>query len=677
MAKEVRMKRGVASEDESSEPIGQAEVGAEEAIAESGITAEDIETLIDEARERALAEDGRHPVWRQGLSQTEGEFKDRCMEGSGQTAQVHSQEFHIKMRGLVEACLEAAAGVLKVGSLGSLVVDALMMLEKPCCRSGSNAGKGNLFPLPVAHFNHHKEPHSAFFRAVLSGLNSLHSFGDSGQDERLSPVARLVCKRLERVVKGSAILEEPLPDINFQSFFSLKGLDYSGEEVRLAMPINWTSIEPSLPPEVGCLDIRDFCCGGVAHFINHIDETILPVEDQVRLEPPSVMIQGNGWEEVAHGLIHRGLCELVCEDSLFKINGEVLLNGLFSVSKDEYKDDILLSRLIMNLKPWNRVSRSLDGDVCTLPAVTQLASLYLHDEDVLVTSSEDLRCFFYLFRVPPSWTKFMAFGKEAPRSLVPDGKEHKKWYLASRVLPMGYLNSVGIAQHIHRAVVLKAMGSLKGLGLTIQELRRDRCFSAFPNLFRVYLDNFDQLQKLDRKTALLIAESPSEVVEQLRECYAHSGLLRHPKKTVQQKLGAEVQGAWLDGEQGKLFAKPVKVAKYVRLALELLARGKASQRELQVVGGGFVYVAMFNRPLLSSLNQIWRAIVEAEVHPPTMRFWLKREVMVELVRFIGLCPLSFMDFRGKFDAMVTASDASTTGGGHLQKHGSYAIWLCG
>ena len=297
------------------------------------------------------------------------------------------------------------------------------------------------------------------------------------------------------------------------------------------------------------------------------------------------MIQGDGWEEVACGLVHRGLCEVVSEESIYKVNNQPLLNGLFSVSKDEMKDDIPLARLIMNLKPWNMVSRCLTGDVGTLPSVTQLGSLHLHDDDVIVTSSKDLRCFFYLFRTPPAWTKFMAFGKEAPRCLVPPGEDSKRWFLAGRVLPMGYLNSVEIAQHIHRAVIQKAIGSVKGLGLTIQELRRDRCFSGFPNLFRVYLDNFDQLQKLDRKTAGLVAGTTSEVVDQVRECYELNGLPRHPKKTVQQSLDAEVQGAWLDGEEGTLYAKPPKVAKYVRLALELLGRGTASQRELQIVGG--------------------------------------------------------------------------------------------
>ena len=100
------------------------------------------------------------------------------------------------------------------------------------------------------------------------------------------------------------------------------------------------------------MDIRDFCCAGVAHFIifiNNIDETILPSEDQVRLKPPSVMIKGDCWEEVAHGLVDRSLCEVVPEDAIFKVQDLPLLNGLFSVSEDEIKDNILLARLIMNL----------------------------------------------------------------------------------------------------------------------------------------------------------------------------------------------------------------------------------------------------------------------------------------------------------------------------------------
>ena len=242
-----------------------------EGLAGTGFTAEDIDTLIVEAREKASGAEWSSQAWRHGDSHEETEFKLHHFEGGQQNAQAGSQEFHLHVQRRVDECLSSADGVIKVGSLGSLVVDALSMLEKPSCRPRSTTGKGDLFPLPVAHFSHHPESHSA-------------------------------------------------------------------------------------------------------------------------------------------------------------------------------------------------------------------------------TSSEDLRCFFYLFRTPPAWTKFMAFGKEAPRCLVPPGEDSKRWFLAGRVLPMGYLNSVGIAQHIHRAGIQKSIGSVKGLGLTIQELRRDRCFSGFPNLFRVYLDSRDHVR---------------------------------------------------------------------------------------------------------------------------------------------------------------------------------------
>lgn len=686
MAEEVRIKRKTASEIGSSHERSlkgiRKDCGAEETrkVEESGlrqvalgreesVTAQDVEDLIDNAREAALGAQGSEAEWRRPHSHLQQEFKMQREEGSKGSREDSSQRFHLRVRELVERHLSGVDKPLTVGCLGDLVVNVLQVLEQPSCRPRSKAGKEELFPIPVAALHQGQTPTSQFLRAVVVGLNSLHSYGNASPREQLTPIGREVVKRLDRVVSESRVLREPLPDLDFASFFCHRSLDYSGEEVRVAQKVEWSSIEPSLPPEVGCLDIRDFCFGGVYHFITHIDDTIIPVEDQVRLKPPSVMVRDLLWEEVAQGLVSRGLCEVIAEENIYKIQGLPLLNGLFAVGKDEVKNGVAVSRLIMNLKPWNKVSRSLVGDVSTLPAVSQLSALHLHDQDVLLTSSEDLRCFFYLFRVPPNWVKFMAFGKEAPSSLVPPGGEGQKWFLAGKVLPMGYLNSVGIAQHIHRCVIQRAIGSIKGLGLTAQEIRRDRVFSRFPNLFRVYLDNFDQLQKVDRCTAALVSGSPSELVEQVREFYAQSELPRHPKKSVAQALEAEVQGAWVDGTQGVVFTKPSKIAKYIKLALELLGRGKASQRELQVVGGGFVYIAMFCRPLLSSLNQIWRMIVDHEDGKPSQRHWLRKEVMVELTRFIGLCPLGVMNLRYGFDPMVTASDASSTGGGICASQG--------
>lgn len=648
-------------------------------------TMADVENLLDEAQREAMESQGSASGWCQGNSQFESqldarqkegsdiegsqkrlEFSGKEEEGSDKIREENSQACGVGIQDLIRKSLSGLKSGSTVGELGSLVSHVLQLLEpfSQKCRSGSTARKFDLFPLPVPGQGIPGDLQHPFLQALVVCLNSLHGCSMVGSGEPLSPSARVVLKRLQSVVEGSHSLKEVLPDIDFANFFTQKGVDYTGEEVRLAQPISWLSVEASLPPEAGSLDIRDFCTGGVLHFINNIDETIVQPDLQHPTKCPSVMVCEGDWELLARGLVERGLCKVMSEDELHHIGSQPLLNGLFAVGKDEVKNNIPVSRLIMNLKPWNAISHSLAAEVGTLPSITQMGALYIHDNDVLVTSSEDLRCFFYLFKVPQAWCRFMGFGREVPLSLRPQGGEGKRWYLAGTVLPMGYLNSVGVAQHIHRGVITRALGSLSGLGKSAQEIRRDRVFSACPNLFRVYLDNFDQVQKLDKATAFLVSGSTSQLVEQIREYYASSKLPRHPKKSVQQ-----AQGAWVDGELGTITAKPSKVSKYIKLALEIVGRGTASQKELQVVGGGFVYIAMFRRPLLSSLNQIWRAIVEDAPKSPHARIALRKEVLIELVRFIGLCPLSFINMRGTFDEVVTASDASTTGGGICKSKG--------
>ena len=106
----------------------------------------------------------------------------------------------------------------------------------------------------------------------------------------------------------------------------------------------------------------------------------------------------------------------------------------------------------------------------------------------------------------------MAFGRQAPRSLIPPGSVEDEWFLTGQVLPMGYLNRVGIAQHIHRCVIQRAIGSMRGPGCLVQELRRDKSFTSFPNLFRVYLDNFHKLQRVGHQYAEVLAGTPSDLV---------------------------------------------------------------------------------------------------------------------------------------------------------------------
>jgi hypothetical protein len=90
---------------------------------------------------------------------------------------------------------------------------------------------------------------------------------------------------------------------------------------------------------------------------------------------------------------------------------------------------------------------------------------------------------------------------------------------------------------------------------------------------------------------------------------------------------------------------------------------------MQIVGGGLVYMSMFRRPLLGGLNHIWRFIVSCEGSPPAVKFKLLPEVKQEVARFIGFIPLAYMDFRCQISLMVSASDASESGGGGTASEG--------
>ena len=72
---------------------------------------------------------------------------------------------------------------------------------------------------------------------------------------------------------------------------------------------------------------------------------------------------------------------------------------------------------------------------------------------------------------------------------------------------------------------------------------------------------------------------------------------------------------------------------------------------------------MFRRPLLGSLNSIWKFILSFEGFPPVIKLTIPKEVKLELARFLGLIPLAYLDFRCAVSKVVTASDASKSGGG--------------
>eukprot|EP00438_Fugacium_kawagutii_P018228 Skav218343 [mRNA] locus=scaffold755:897997:900780:- [translate_table: standard] len=373
------------------------------------------------------------------------------------------------------------------------------------------------------------------------------------------------------------------------------------------------------------------------------------------------MVDDDAWERLCTNLLSRGVFDRVHEDDLHQVQGRPLLNGLFGVSKHEYTPEGLeVMRIIMNLIPLNTIVRSLDSDIATLPTWSGMSPLELMVDESLVVSSEDVRCFFYIFKIPQAWYRYMAFNKPLPRTLC--GDRPGKWFPCSAVSPMGFKNSVSLAQHIHRKFAQQALVKA-GLGGEC-ELRKDRSFTYSNPSFRVYLDNFDELKRVSKRHAEIIEGKVSPLIAGLREVYQESNVPRHPKKGVASKLQAEVQGAIVDGQEGVIFPKPEKILRYLHLTkLIILEAESCTQKQMQIVGGGLVYFALFRRPLLGGLNHVWKFITSFEGMPPVVKLSIPPPVKEELARMIALVPLALIDLRCKLSKAVTASDASTSGGG--------------
>ena len=127
---------------------------------------------------------------------------------------------------------------------------------------------------------------------------------------------------------------------------------------------------------------------------------------------------------------------------------------VWGLSKEDWTPSgVEIWRLIMNLIPLNGICQPLGGDVDTLPPWGMMNPFFIQPDQNLLISSEDVKCFFYTMKVPECWVEYLAFNKPVPPECLPKEMEGKLVYLASRVLPMGFLNSVSLAQNVRRNLV--------------------------------------------------------------------------------------------------------------------------------------------------------------------------------------------------------------------------------
>ena len=133
-----------------------------------------------------------------------------------------------------------------------------------------------------------------------------------------------------------------------------------------------------------------------------------------------------------------------------------LIAGLFGV---HYKTGRL--RLIVDRRPQNATEDRLCWE--TLPHGSMLSQLYLEPNQHVRGSGDDLENYFYLPSHEPVWRPRNCFGRVfSGADAVALGRDGaQRYHMMLKVVAMGDLNSVDVAQATHVGLLQKAGWYLK------------------------------------------------------------------------------------------------------------------------------------------------------------------------------------------------------------------------
>ena len=452
-------------------------------------------------------------------------------------------------------------GSVVLGKSGHILLQHLLEVLPLRSQCTGRREKLSLFPLPTSRevllelFPTLNGDEISWMICVLVSLNSLWGcelFFEGLPNKSQVESLKILCRAVQRF----CLLDAALENIDWSHFLSVKSVDYKGDEVRVARHFRWQNIQPALPKEIGRVPLADVCERGCKEYVINFDRYLRPLDELFLGKAPRVMVDDSHWGDVCVGLVQSGICQFIEEHDVFQVQGVPLLNGLFGVSKEEWTDDgTEIFRLIMNLIPLNKLCLPLSGDVGTLPAWSSMSPFFLQPSQTLLVSSEDVKCFFYTMSVPQCWVKYLAFNKLVPEQALPPHLRGKRVYVASQVLPMGFLNSVSLAQHVHRNLVKFSEGHASEANAPEGELRKDLAFTVANLNWRVYLDNYDLLERVEHTQVDSMRGTLATGALALRNEYEKWEVPRNIKKSVQRSDLCEVQGATVDGQAG--IAYPV------------------------------------------------------------------------------------------------------------------------
>ena len=500
---------------------------------------------------------------------------------------------------------------------------------------------------------------------VLNGLDSNWVYPPTFCSRLSEPQEAAMCNitRWIRAFCDSPHTTHKLPV--FSTLVKSRTIDYAGEEVAHALPLRLEELLPGLPVTgvAGSLSAVEAATGDVKEWVIDPMRTLKPKELWPKKNPKArINSTRDEWFRICEELYQRGIIETIRLDEVFVGNDGPVLNGAFAVEKKGQPGvgQVRVTRLIMNFVPANAFQKLMQGDLGTLSSSSSWTQLVLGSDEVLLWSGDDQRGAFYAWELPRSWRPFMAFAWPVPGHLV-GGKPGAMEYVASRVIPMGWIQAVSLFQHLHRSIGMSDEPAGAGHARE-KEWRRDRPMpqtsdGKMAEFVQFYLDDFDCPEVVPSAGWEGLAGKLSDTHRKQREAYQRWGVGISEDKSHVRDPQVVRMGAEVDGCRGTVGAPALKKFEAAFFGLWCMGLRLPPTKVLLMVLGRLVRCFEFRRPLMCLLHSVWPK------GSLLMRKPLSMSSLQELLVAISMLPLASADLRSTISNIVTCSDASEAGGG--------------
>ncbi len=330
-------------------------------------------------------------------------------------------------------------------------------------------------------------------------------------------------------------------------------------------------------------------------------------------------------------------------------------SGLFSVVKDLEKD-----RLILDARASNLLETPGQRWIQSLACGESLCRILLEEDEVIRSSGNDLRDFYYLFRIGEDRSKKNSLVGTMPVQRIAHLKAVQAKQLrggvvhgALRSLAMGDTWAVELAQTAHLSIALNA-GVVRPESLLSmhQPVPRSKDFAG------LVIDDFISMSILPGAEAEVRPSESARMADEMFEEYKRVKLIPNEKKAFRDETEASFWGVDLSGSKGMVRGSLKRAVPLAGLLLRVVKLGHATGKLLEILAGSIISLMLFRRRMLALLDSLFASYRGRD----------RREIIAldgrtksDLLCICVLLPTCATNLRAKVSSRITATDASNWG----------------